>query len=348
MRILIVKLSSIGDVVHTLPALSALKSALPNVEIDWIVEETASEILRGSPYIKNLYVVKNRGWANSLDKSRETTRELKSRNYDIVIDFQGLLKSALWVLASGAKRKIGFSNYREFSSFFLNEKLPAYDREKHAVDRYMDLARYVIEKQGRKVGDLKFNFPVNEKSKENIDNLTRELGLEGKEFFIVTPVARWSTKMWNKKSFVGLIKDSAEKYNIDCLIAGGPDDFDYCEDIASRVGGRATNICSKTSLKDFAELVGRAKFSITVDSGPMHIASAMETPVVALFGATASNRTGPYGKESRVISAGVSCSPCFSRVCKYEGKAEDMQCMKKITIEKVAEAVSQTVGSSHG
>ncbi len=348
MRLLIIKLSSIGDVVHTLPALSALKSALPNTEIDWIVEESAGEILRGSKLIKNLYVVKNRGWSHSFDKSREVTRELKKRNYDIVIDFQGLLKSALWVLASGGKRKIGFSNYREFSSFFLNEKLPAYDKNKHAVDRYLDLARYVIEGQGRKLGPIKFDFPINDKTKENVDKLLSGLGLEGKEFFVVAPVARWTTKMWKADSFAEVIKEVTTKYNLHCLVAGAPDDFEYCQDIANMVGSKAANICSKTSLKDFAQLAGMAKFSLTVDSGPMHISAAMGTPTIAVFGATSKERTGPYGEGNVVIRAGVSCSPCFSRVCLYENKKEYMQCMEKITAEEVVSAINEVIGRSSG
>ena len=236
--------------VHTLASLNAIKKALPNAKVDWIVEDAASEVLRGSDLIEKLFVVKNRGWVGTFNDNRAVSDELKTRNYDIVIDFQGLMKSALWVLSSGAKRKIGFSNYREFSSFFLNEKLPAYDKDRHAVDRYLDLARYVVEGEGKTLGKVDFAFPINNKARKNIDELLESLDLNGKKFFVVAPVARWDTKMWSSDRFVEVINSITEKYNLQALIVGGERDFEYCEDIKNKVGSSASNICTKTTLKD--------------------------------------------------------------------------------------------------
>ncbi|MBI5810019.1 MAG: glycosyltransferase family 9 protein, partial [Deltaproteobacteria bacterium] len=144
MRVLIIKLSSIGDVVHTLPALYALRKGLEKTgaraEIDWLVEEPASAILLGHPLIDNVIVVKDRGWTRDIKGNMKAARFLAGRGYDMALDFQGLLKSSVWVHLSRGGRKIGFSNSRELSPAFLNEKLPPYDPDRHAVDRYLDLA----------------------------------------------------------------------------------------------------------------------------------------------------------------------------------------------------------------
>src|SRR5574340_681190 len=130
-KVLIVKLSSIGDVVHTLPALYSIRQGFEKkgirAEIDWLVEEAASSVLAGNPLIDNVIVVKNRGWLRDMIRNLKTAKAIHSRHYDIVLDFQGLLKSAVWVAASRGKRRIGFSNAREMSHIFLNEKAAPYD-----------------------------------------------------------------------------------------------------------------------------------------------------------------------------------------------------------------------------
>ncbi|MFQ5586701.1 MAG: glycosyltransferase family 9 protein [Thermodesulfobacteriota bacterium] len=142
MKILIVKLSSLGDVVHTLPALSALRGAYPDAEIDWLVEEESKAILEGNPLLNNIVTVRKRGLFREPGKTWRVVRRIRERRYDMVIDFQGLLKSGVWVYLSSGRRRIGFGRGREFSHLFLNEKLPPYDPDRHAVDRYLDLARY--------------------------------------------------------------------------------------------------------------------------------------------------------------------------------------------------------------
>ncbi|MBI5885261.1 MAG: glycosyltransferase family 9 protein [Deltaproteobacteria bacterium] len=147
MKVLIIKLSSIGDVAQTMPALSALRHGLgPRAQIDWLVEEPASGLLKRSPLLNNLVIVQPRGWTRNTKANIKTAKWLQSQRYDAVIDFQGLLKSGAWVAASQAKRKIGFRNAREMSHIFLNEKLPPYDQNQHAIERYLRLAQHVTGK----------------------------------------------------------------------------------------------------------------------------------------------------------------------------------------------------------
>jgi len=180
MKVLIVKLSSLGDVVHALPSLDCLRRGLTasagpgeTVEIDWLVEDIPAGILSGHPMIDELIVVKRRGWLTNTLANLKTAFRLRRKRYDIVLDFQGLLKSAIWVFLSGGKRRIGFENSREMSAVFLNEKLAAYDPDMHAVDRYLLLARHVSGCGGEVVFPVHIPRKAEEKAKRNEERRQR-------------------------------------------------------------------------------------------------------------------------------------------------------------------------------
>src|SRR3989337_4435726 len=164
MKILIIKLSSIGDVIHTLPCLYALRSAYPSAKIDWIVEEEASNILVSHPLLNEVFVIKKRGWFKDFKKTYNIAKSIKALNYDMVLDFHGLLKSGVWVFLSNGKRRIGFDKSGELSYLFLNEKLPPYNPDKHAVDRYLDLVKHL----GIKCDSISFPIPITEKEKKKV------------------------------------------------------------------------------------------------------------------------------------------------------------------------------------
>lgn len=332
MKVLIVKLSSIGDVVHTLPALESLSRGFKDkgidAKIDWLVEEAASSVLEGHPLINKLIVVK-RGWGRNLRANREAARALKETGYDLVLDFQGLMKSAVWVYFSKAKRRVGFSNGREMSHLFYNEKLPAYDIERHAVDRYLDLARYA----GGATGEAVFNLETG-KARESVKKKLRTKGVDG-PFFVIVARARWATKMWKDERFVELAKRLIERRGLKVVFAGSPADREGLERMVKAVGKDAANLSGETDLKELYELFRLSEFAVTVDSGPMHIAAASGAKIAALFGPTAPWRTGPYGKANVIVRKSLSCSPCFKRQCVKP------RCMDEITVEDVLEAVDR-------
>lgn len=335
MNILIIKLSSIGDVVHTLPALKALGDGLPGSSIDWLVEEPASGILKGNTLIRELIVVKNHGWLRDFRGNLRAARLIASRRYDIVIDFQGLLKSAVWVFISSGARRIGFARAREMSSFFLNEKVPPFDPERHAVDRYLDLAKHVV---GSGDGDgAKVTFPIIT-AMGDMDRVLRLLDKAGVpgggEFFVINPFARWRTKLWPVENFARLAAVLMERLGIKAVIIGSGGDAEGARAIAAVAGTGAVNLAGRTTLIELACLMSIARFVVTVDSGPMHIAAAVGTRVIALFGPTAASRTGPYGQGHVVIRKDSDCSPCLQKTC------EDVVCMEEITVEDVADCVS--------
>ena len=334
MKVLIVKLSSLGDVVHTLPALNALRLGFSGsktpVEIDWLVEEAASGIIEGHPMIDEVIVVKRDGWIKSPGENHRTARRLAQKGYDMVLDFQGLLKSGVWVLLSKGRRRIGFSNAREMSHIFLTEKVTPTDIEMHAVDRYMLLV-------GQALGDVDFGpieFPVHIDDAK-IDSIRARLSGSGvaEPFVTLLPVARWQTKLWTVKGFAELATRIKDRFGFSVVLAGSRADFEMLEEIRKTSKGAAVNLAGKTDLKELAALISLAHFVVTVDSGPMHIAAALSTPVVALFGPTAPARTGPYGKGNIIIKRDMDCSPCFLRRC------PDPRCMELITANDVIEKI---------
>ncbi|MBI3754359.1 MAG: lipopolysaccharide heptosyltransferase II [Deltaproteobacteria bacterium] len=331
MKILIIKLSSIGDVVHTLPALYALKSAYPYAKIDWLVEEEPGNILIGHPLLNEVFVIKKRGWLRDFKRTYRIAKKLRARSYDIVLDFQGLVKSGIWVLLSGGKRRVGFDKSRELSWIFLNERLPAYNPDTHAVDRYLVLARYL----GGKGDKVDFPIPISENEKKKVAGFLKANDIwEGMPFVVINPAARWETKLWEIKKFADFCNGLMDRFSCKVVMVGASYN-EQNKDIASLTNNRVIDLTGKTTLKELAYLMRLSAAVITVDSGPMHIAAAVNVPVVALFGPTAPWRTGPYGEIHTVIRKELPCSPCFSRVC------EDTICMEKIEVEDVLKAVEQ-------
>ena len=330
-NILIVKLSAIGDVIHTLPSLSALRRLYPGAHITWVVEEAAADLILGHPHLDEVLVSRRKSWlkdfqsgkvAATLHEVWSFVRRLRSRRYDLVIDFHGLLKSAVVVFLSGGKRKLGYDSWQEMSGLFLNEKIPE-DMNKHAVDRYLDFLRYL----GADVGKAEFVLPLTDGTREQARRLLDQYQLVEKSYIAVNPVAFWETKLWDNGKFAQLADAIRDQLKLDVIFTGnnGRD----AADILSRMKGKGINLGGKTSLPVLAEICKSARAVITTDSGPMHLAAAVGTPVVALFGSTDPARTGPYGEGHTVIRADLACSPCLLKKCPTR------ECMEKITPEQV-------------
>ncbi len=356
-KVLIIKLSSIGDVVQTLPALRALRAALERragadgvrPEIDWLVERPSASVLRGNPLIDNLIVVERRGWTRESRTNLRTARWLAGRHYDLVMDFQGLFKSALWAIAARGRRVIGFANSRELSHLALSEKAPAYDPERHAVLRYLDLVRAAM-KEGEEgttetaaveAQDVEYPLFVSPESMEKARGALFEagLGMGGEDvgvespFFVMVVRSRWKKKLWDDERFTELGRILTTRHGLSVVIVGSAADRGVVERIKRGIGPAAHNLAGRVDLTGLAALMRLARFCVTLDSGPMHIAVAAGTPVVALFGPTAPWRTGPFGEGHIVVRKDLSCSPCFRKKC------ADPLCMSGITVEEVLRAV---------
>lgn len=339
MRILFVKLSAIGDVVQALPTLEAVKKTFAGSEIDWVVEEAAAGILEGHPLIDRLLVSRRKTWTKMLLHPSTFTkaageiagflRQLRERRYDIAIDLQGLLKSGILIGLTRAKRKIGFDGTRELSYLFLNERLPAYDKEKHALERYLDVARYL----GAVDPSPTCTLPI---ERERVVIGTRAAGLvkDGHKLIAINPVARWKTKLWSEGKFARLADRLVTERNAVVIFTGSPDDRAIIERIRGMMRENSLNWAGETTLRELAALASLADVFITTDTGPMHLAAAAGARVIALFGPTAPWRTGPYGRGHEVVRKGTTCSPCFRRTCDV-----GVRCMEEITVEDVMEKV---------
>jgi heptosyltransferase-1 len=338
MNILIVKLSAIGDVIHTLPSLASLRKLYPDANITWVVEEASSDLIKDHPYLDRVIISRRKQWISDckhfrtgkpLREIKTFLNDLKAQPYDLVIDFHGLFKSAVVVFLSSGKRKLGYDSMQELSGLFLNEKIPE-DMKKHAVDRYLDFLRYL----GADVKEPEFLIPIHEENRKRVEGLLQINDIDKKDRFVaVSPVALWDTKLWEDGKFARLCDRITEELKFRVVFTGS--DREKLEHIRSRMRTPSINMGGETTLRDLACLYRLSSLLITTDSGPMHIAAAAGTPVIALFGPTDPSRTGPYGIGHTVIRKELSCSPCFLKKC------DTIKCMHDITVEEVFHAVAE-------
>lgn len=344
LEILIIKLSAIGDVIHTLPSVRALKEKFPAARITWVVETAAADILQGNPDLDRVIVSNRKVWIRDLKNFKNIEKSiselsafiriLKDRKYDIVIDFHGLFKSAVLAFLVKGDRKIGFDSMQELSGLFYTEKIPE-DMGKHAVDRYLDLARYL----GCNVETAQFNIFPDPENEKKIDSLFQVNNISKSDTLIaVSPQALWETKLWDNEKFARLCdRISAELESR--VIFTGSGAAQMIADIRSRMKSDSINLEGKTSLRELAALYRRVALLVTTDSGPMHLAAAVNTPVVAIFGPTSPARTGPYGANHTVVQKGLTCVPCFLKHC------ETRNCMNEISVEEVFQVIKMRTGN---
>lgn len=331
MNILIVKLSAIGDVIHTLPSLSALRRLYPQAHITWVVEEAASDLVLNHPQLDEVLIFRRKTWIKNIkagqvrsvwQEVRLFIRNLRQRPYDLVIDFHGLFKSSVIVFLSGGKRKLGYDSLQELSGLFLTEKIPE-DMGKHALERYLDFPHYL----GAKKEKVEFILPPSVDAEKKVNLLLEKYGLNDKDYIAINPVAYWKTKLWDDGNFACLADLISDKLKKKVIFTGS--ESAPIEKITSMMGANSINLAGQTTLLELACIFKKAQLVVTTDSGPMHLACAVGTPVVALFGPTDPARTGPYGAGHTIIRADLPCSPCFLKDCLT------IQCMKNITPERV-------------
>jgi len=345
-NILIVKLSAIGDVIHTLPALNAVRKYYPDATITWLVEEDAAPLVIGHKALDRVIVSKRKRWLKALRSLSllSTIKEvcgfvkvLRDTRYDMILDFQALLKSGILIALARGRRKIGFGKgleHMEHSYVFLNERIPAVDMEIHALSRGMMLLNAV----GIPTSEVEYKLPVSNHDRKTIDEIMKQHRINGvKPLIAINPVAKWETKLWPKERFARLSDTIINEYDANIIFTGGPEDRPVIQDIMSVMKGLALNLAGHTTLKTLAALYEKTALVVSTDTGPMHLAAAMGTPVVAIFGPTAPWRTGPYGSGHKVVRINSECSPCFKRRC------ETIDCMHQISVDQVFDAISKII-----
>ncbi len=293
-------------------------AAYPQAEITWLVEEAAAPILEYHPALDTLLISRRRSWLTAWrqrgslptawQEFRLLVQTLRRRPYDLVIDLQGLLKSAVWTSLARSPRKIGFDRTREYSYLALTERLPPYDPDEHAVRRYLRVARHL----GAPGEPVRFRLALPAGASQDLEPLwTEKTG----PLIVMHPGTRWPSKHWPPESFASLADTLTLERQARVVLTGSPADRPLISRIRSLMQTSAEDLSGRTDLKALARLFYQADAAVTTDTGPMHLAAAVGTPVAAVFGPTAPWRTGPFGLRHRIVRTNLSCSPCFQRRC---------------------------------
>lgn len=341
MKILIVKLSSIGDVVHTLPTLAAIKRALPEAQISWAAEKSAAQILRGNRFLTDLIEIDTRAlrreksWAEKWRLGKQQLRRLNKDRFDVALDFQGLLKSGLIAKLSGAPRLVGFAkdNLREpLSRYLLTETIDVEQRI-HVIEKNLRLAEKALQIEIPVNGDG-YEFPIasDEHHRLEAETVTRVIG---ERFVILNPGGGWVTKLWPAERFGVLANRIFSEFNLKTVINFGPGEESLAEQVQAS-SKRGQTLAASLSLKGFYELSKRAALYVGGDTGPTHLAVAAGVPVVGIFGPTEWWRNGsPRGADICVERFDIGCREnCHRREC------GNWICLD-IEVERVLQAVGK-------
>jgi heptosyltransferase I len=330
-KILIIKPSSLGDVVHALPTVARIRGKFPDASVSWLINAELSPLLADCPLISERIEFQRRQYA----KLPALLSRIRRARFDLVVDLQGLFRSGLMTWATGAPRRIGRSDAREGARFAYTEIVPVPDSQTpgtiprgfaaniHAVERYLLIADYL------ECPPQPVSFPLgrDDAAVHAVDALLVAAPSSG--LIAVNPSARWPTKLWGSENFRALL---AQLPRDRIVLTGSGGEASHVTAIADG----CLNLAGKTNLLELVELLRRCAVLVTGDSGPMHLAAAVGTPVVAIFGSTDPVLTGPYGSGHVVLRADLPCSPCLSPQCT---NPVAMECMKRVTVEQVRAAL---------
>ncbi len=347
--ILIVKLSSMGDVLHTLPAAQALRLRFPHARLVWAVEHAHAELLARQPFLDDT-IVWQRGQRGGFG---DFVRRLRSERWDLAIDFQGLFRSGLVTRLSGARQRLGFQPARELAGIFYNRRHRLTTLDRHAVDRSLDLVAslgatmpgtpldrpYVAHRPPTLTTPGHELFPLfpSMTDRRQVDDWRLQHRVDRNEkVVLLNPHCRRPANLWPIEHFVELARRLAKMVRVRVAIIGGA--------AARPLGDRIAEACPSVlradgafTLLGSAELISRSAVLVTGDTGPMHLAAAVGTPTVAMLGATNPVRTGPYASNAIVLHKHLPCSPCLAKTCPL--KHEPPLCQQQITVDEVYNAV---------
>jgi heptosyltransferase-1 len=343
MRVLIVKTSALGDIVHALPVLDFLHRLSPGVEIDWAVEGSFREILDGNPLISRIYSVHTKKWRKnlfSLQTWREISglrEELCSRNYDLVFDIQGNLKSGLITWCSGCRRRYGFdrANVRELPNiYFTTNHVPLRKSDHHVTDRSLRVISVPFGKDyvGTEVGsDI-------QTSREDDDTAAVFLAtLSDGLVFLFHNGTTWKTKLWHEQGWTELGVSLLERHPEASILLswGSEEELRVAERIAAGIGQKA-RVLPRLSIKGFTAIIKKVDLMVGGDTGPIHIAAAVGTPTVSFYRATDGKRNGPRGELHQIVQSSFICCRCLKKECE-----KDQACRESIRPEYLLKAIDK-------
>ena len=334
-NILIVKLSAIGDVIHALPVSYAIKETFPEARITWVVEPPAYELLTNNPYVDEIILFekkKFKSFGGFLRQIGPFKRRLQQRKYDIVLDLQGLFKSAAIAWLSRAPLKLGCENMRE-GSHRVSRPVIGTHANGHIVERYLDVVREL----GCTVKDVVFPIEITEREADIAMRLMSQAGADiNNRYVVLAPGANWPNKRWPAKHFAQLVNWLYNKNVIPVIIGGGVVDERLVAEIEAATEIPPVNLVGKTTLKQLAYIIKCAQVVVGGDTGPVHLAAGLKIPTIMLMGPTDAVRNGPYGQIENAIEVDCDCKYCWKRQCQF-----NKDCLEQILPTKVVDKIDQ-------
>ncbi len=332
---LIVKLSALGDIIHALPVSAALKDAFPHLEITWAIEELFMPLVEGNPCLSSVLALPKVRVGNL--RSASFLRDYFGRidaacgdGIDLSIDLQGLTKSAVIALRSGAKTRIGYHWLRE-GARFVETPVPKRSESVHIVDQYLDVARFL----GASPNKVRFPFFISADDEQTVEKALADAGVQSGETLVsINPASAQRVKEWGADRYATLMDTLSERTGAACVLVTA--DMKVANEVSSLANRPFVNLAGKTTLKQLASVLRRSCVHVCGDTGSGHLAAALETRVVSLMGPTDPNRACPYNQQSSTISKKQTCGAgCNGRHCAYPRP----KCMEAITVAEVADTV---------
>ncbi len=336
-RILLIKPSSLGDIVHALPVLNGLRKRYPSARIDFLVAQPFAPLLEDHPQIDGLIRFDRKRFGRfgrDAKVARELwrfLRDLRDRRYDLVVDLQGLFRSGFFARATAAPVRIGPRDAREGARWFYTHRFAPRADETHVVDQCYAVARML----GFEDVPVTFVLPVPAGARQTVRRRLAEEGLGGEvPYAVLAPGARWETKRWPAERFAETAERLTTDAGLRCVVVGSEGERERCERVASAAGAGVSNWAGRTSLMELTALIEGATVVVAHDSAVVHLAAALRRPVVCIVGPTDPRRTGPYGQLDRCVRLDLPCSPCFFR--RLSRCPHDHRCMRELGVEGVA------------
>jgi lipopolysaccharide heptosyltransferase II len=327
LKILILKPSSLGDVIQALPVLRLLKRHWPMAEIYWWIDAGLAPLLEGDPDLAGSVRFERKRWGNPRHwpEMWRSILSLRRAHFDLVIDLQCLARSAAFGWLASGHTLIGLDEIREGSRGFYDVAIPRTSFHMHAVDWYLSVLPALGVPTQRSYEWLP--------GRPAVAQAIRDQWPGGGRWIALQPGARWLNKRWPVSHFAELVRRLAQSDpEVRFVILGDRGDQPLGELISSRAAERCLNLCGRTSLPEMIEWVRRCDAMVTNDTGPMHAAAALGKPLIALFGPTEPCRTGPYGQLDKVIRQQLPCAPCLKSRCHFDKPEE---CLRAISPAQV-------------
>jgi lipopolysaccharide heptosyltransferase I len=329
LKILILKPSSLGDVVQALPVLRLLKLHRPESEIFWWLDSSLASLLEGDPDLAGIVRFERRRWASPehWPEMLRSIRWLRSQAFDLVIDLQCLSRSGAFAWLATGKFLAGLDEPREGARGFYDVVARRNSFHTHAVDWYLAVLRILNV-------PVHWNFNWLPERRDVAVEVKRKWKTEASRWIILQPGARWVNKRWPAENFAALVRKlGAAHPDFRFAILGGESDREIGAAIARTDPQRCLDLTGKISLPEMVEWIRLSELMISNDTGPMHVAAALQKPVVAIFGPTEPRRTGPYGQLENVVQTKLSCVPCMKSSC---ANPKQLECLLTISPDQIS------------